>query len=321
MIRCSSCKQTHWVYAKAGKPGLFEWLTGLTPYRCLACRRRGWHRSHRISPAFEALSRVMPLRSRETRGFAAAVLGDRRAPAVLAGAIVLGIGTGAAVLLSGGSTGVDSQTTVVTPQPAPPTLTKIAADELTASPGLAGGGRAAAPAGGPTATPTAGDGQPAATSTAGDVRPTAAAAPRAAPPVAPASRVAPPVAPARTITASKTATPEPRDRKPARATAPPVRQPSPATARTAAARPRTRPAPALPKFHGTLAVRSEPRGALVSVDGRVVGSTPLRLKAVPAGSRIVRIESEGYERWSSAARVVANQETSIVATLQRGSSQ
>jgi hypothetical protein len=55
----------------------------------------------------------------------------------------------------------------------------------------------------------------------------------------------------------------------------------------------------------------------VLVDGQVVGVTPILVKGLRAGSRVVRIESEGYERWSSAARVVANQETAIVATLQR----
>jgi hypothetical protein len=75
--------------------------------------------------------------------------------------------------------------------------------------------------------------------------------------------------------------------------------------------------PASPQFLGSLAIRSEPRGALVLVDGQVVGVTPIVLKGVRAGSRVVRIESEGYELWSSAARVVANQETAIVATLQQ----
>lgn len=78
---------------------------------------------------------------------------------------------------------------------------------------------------------------------------------------------------------------------------------------------------AVPRFHGSLAVDSDPGGALVSVDGRVVGATPLLLKAVPAGSRVVRIESDGYERWSFAARVVANQQVRVVANLQRGPDQ
>jgi hypothetical protein len=73
------------------------------------------------------------------------------------------------------------------------------------------------------------------------------------------------------------------------------------------------------RYHGSLAIESDPSGALVSVDGRVVGSTPIVLKTIPAGSRVVRVESNGYERWSSAARVVANQQTRVLATLQRGS--
>lgn len=80
-------------------------------------------------------------------------------------------------------------------------------------------------------------------------------------------------------------------------------------------------APDEPKFHGTLSIRSEPVGALVWVDGELAGATPLVLKNIPVGSRVVRIESNGYERWSSAARVVANQQTSIIASLQRGSGQ
>jgi hypothetical protein len=59
---------------------------------------------------------------------------------------------------------------------------------------------------------------------------------------------------------------------------------------------------------------------VVTVDGRVVGATPLTLKVVKAGSRVVRIESEGYERWSFAARVVANKVTQVVATLQQSGS-
>jgi hypothetical protein len=89
----------------------------------------------------------------------------------------------------------------------------------------------------------------------------------------------------------------------------------PKTASTARMARSTRPV----RYHGSLAIRSEPDGAVVSVDGRVVGSTPLVLKTVPAGSRVVRIESDGYERWSFAARVVANQVTRVVATLQRES--
>ena len=317
MIRCSSCQQTHWVYARAGKSSFFEWLTGLTPYRCLACSRRGWHRSHPTSLALETMGRAT-----------AVVIRDRRAVAVLTGGIVLGIGTGAAVLRSGtAGADADRETQIIATPPAPQTITTAAAEVLATEPRLS----AELPSPsvqrtedrGPAATPTTGDVRPAVTSTNGDVRP-AAASPAAVTPVAPpaVTPVAPPVTPVKPVkVVAQAAPPRAPDRQKAQAPKPPVRQQPQSTVRPAIARQRTVRAPPLPKFHGTLAVRSEPRGALVSVDGRVVGSTPLRLKAVPAGSRVIRIESEGYERWSSAARVVANQETSIVATLQRGSSQ
>jgi serine acetyltransferase len=57
------------------------------------------------------------------------------------------------------------------------------------------------------------------------------------------------------------------------------------------------------------------------VDGRVVGATPIVLKDVPAGSHVVRVESNSYQLWSAAARVVADQQTRVIATLQRGSKQ
>ena len=72
-------------------------------------------------------------------------------------------------------------------------------------------------------------------------------------------------------------------------------------------------------YRGSLVITSDPPGALVVVDGQVIGPTPVVLKDVRAGSRVVRIESNGYQRWSAAARVVADKETKLNATLQRGS--
>ena len=72
-------------------------------------------------------------------------------------------------------------------------------------------------------------------------------------------------------------------------------------------------------YRGSLVITSDPPGALVTIDGQVIGTTPLVLNDVRAGSRVVRIESNGYERWSAAARVVADRETKLNATLQRGS--
>jgi PEGA domain len=73
----------------------------------------------------------------------------------------------------------------------------------------------------------------------------------------------------------------------------------------------------LPQFRGSLVVDSEPRGALVAIDGKVFGPTPIVLQDLRAGSRVVRVVSTGYDPWSAAARVVANQKTHITATLQR----
>lgn len=78
----------------------------------------------------------------------------------------------------------------------------------------------------------------------------------------------------------------------------------------AAARPPTR-------FRGTLAVSSWPPGARVFVNDEAVGTTPVVLAALPVGSRVVRIEAEGYQLWSSAVQVVANQQTRVTATLYR----
>ena len=68
-------------------------------------------------------------------------------------------------------------------------------------------------------------------------------------------------------------------------------------------------------FRGSLAVNSDPPGAQVFVNGEPAGMTPLTLARVPAGSRAVRIELEGYETWSTSARVVANQRTRVAGNL------
>ncbi|HSC29727.1 MAG TPA: PEGA domain-containing protein [Vicinamibacterales bacterium] len=74
-----------------------------------------------------------------------------------------------------------------------------------------------------------------------------------------------------------------------------------------------------PRYVGTLAIESDPTGARVSVNGRFVGVTPVVLRGLPAGSCVVRVESDGYELWSTAARVVANRRTRLAAILQPGS--
>jgi len=70
-------------------------------------------------------------------------------------------------------------------------------------------------------------------------------------------------------------------------------------------------------YRGSLAFRSAPQGARVFVNGSFVGSTPLVLENLPVGSRAVRIEADGYQRWSASTQVVANQQTRVSATLGR----
>jgi hypothetical protein len=70
-------------------------------------------------------------------------------------------------------------------------------------------------------------------------------------------------------------------------------------------------------FAGGLAVDSRPTGAKVFMDGRLVGTTPMALSSVPAGSHAIRLEHEGYQRWSSSVRVVASEQNRVTASLER----
>jgi hypothetical protein len=70
-------------------------------------------------------------------------------------------------------------------------------------------------------------------------------------------------------------------------------------------------------FYGALAVRSIPEGALVSINGQSIGTTPLILTNQRVGARAVRVALDGYEVWTSSVRVVADQQTNVIATLQR----
>lgn len=61
---------------------------------------------------------------------------------------------------------------------------------------------------------------------------------------------------------------------------------------------------------------SQPVGASVYVNNRLAGRTPLVMKAVPAGSRALRLSLDGYAAWSRGVSVVANQSTTITAELE-----
>jgi len=68
-------------------------------------------------------------------------------------------------------------------------------------------------------------------------------------------------------------------------------------------------------FRGSMIVYSRPSGARVFLNGRGAGTTPLVLKDQSVGSRVVRIELDGYQAWTSAVQVVTNTSTSVRADL------
>jgi hypothetical protein len=72
-----------------------------------------------------------------------------------------------------------------------------------------------------------------------------------------------------------------------------------------------------PRFVGTLLIDSDPAGAAVFVNQKSVGNTPVHLKNMRAGSYVVRLEHEGYQRWSTSAMVSAVRDERVKAKLER----
>jgi hypothetical protein len=70
------------------------------------------------------------------------------------------------------------------------------------------------------------------------------------------------------------------------------------------------------QFTGDLAIESVPTGAAVFLNQRLVGETPLQLTPLRAGSHAIRIEHEGYERWTTSVIVPAGKQTHLSADLQ-----
>ena len=64
-------------------------------------------------------------------------------------------------------------------------------------------------------------------------------------------------------------------------------------------------------------ILSLPAGAMVFLDNKAVGRTPLTLNGVHAGEHVVRLERDGYHRWSRAIRVVATERNRVTASLER----
>jgi hypothetical protein len=95
--------------------------------------------------------------------------------------------------------------------------------------------------------------------------------------------------------------------------------------RTAAPAPaRVSPAPPTPatpgtlgRYTGALVVESRPAGARVFLDGRPVGTTPVTVTDVDAGEHAVRLELDGFNRWTASVRVVAGDRNRVAASLER----
>ena len=77
------------------------------------------------------------------------------------------------------------------------------------------------------------------------------------------------------------------------------------------------PPPPIASHRSSLLVSSSPAGGEVFVNGVRVGATPILLRGLPSGSRVVRVDLDGYDRWSAAVRIVASKQTRVVAKLQR----
>ena len=68
---------------------------------------------------------------------------------------------------------------------------------------------------------------------------------------------------------------------------------------------------------GALFVVSRPSGAQVLLDERLVGTTPLSLSGVSAGTHLVRIALSGYRRWATTVTVASGTSERVAASLER----
>jgi serine/threonine-protein kinase len=97
-----------------------------------------------------------------------------------------------------------------------------------------------------------------------------------------------------------------------RAAEPPARRAAESAARPAAPNP-----PSGATFFGSLSVESRPPGAKVFIDGKLTGTTPLVLPQIGAGEHAVRLEHDGYQRWSSSVRIMSGERNRVTASLEK----
>jgi eukaryotic-like serine/threonine-protein kinase len=81
--------------------------------------------------------------------------------------------------------------------------------------------------------------------------------------------------------------------------------------------PMVRTPPAVPaRTEAPLSIESKPSGAVVFLDGRQVGTTPLTFPLVNVGAHAVRITLEGYRPWSGSVQVSATEPNRVGASLE-----
>ena len=67
---------------------------------------------------------------------------------------------------------------------------------------------------------------------------------------------------------------------------------------------------------GSVYVDSQPRAALMFMDGVMIGRTPLLISQVISGEREIRVEYEGYRDWLSVVEITANERNEITVSLE-----
>jgi hypothetical protein len=72
---------------------------------------------------------------------------------------------------------------------------------------------------------------------------------------------------------------------------------------------------------GSIAALSRPSGAMVYLDGRAIGRTPIVVAQIAPGSHAIRIELEGHRRWATTIEVTGGARTRVAASLERGGPQ
>jgi hypothetical protein len=70
-------------------------------------------------------------------------------------------------------------------------------------------------------------------------------------------------------------------------------------------------------FKGAVGVESQPEGARVFVDRKLVGFTPIVVPDLVAGSHVIRVETDTHGSWTSVVRVVADEVTRVAAQLRQ----